>query len=134
VKAANDCDGQGRIHRILSVAAEHLGRNDWALDHAIRAHELFLAVDDPIMAADTLNTVGWCAALLGRYAQARHHCHTAFPVLRRHHPPGAADALDTLGYIAHHTGQHTDALDYFRRAVALYRDLGDVFHVPDTLD
>ena len=72
-------------------------------------------------------------ALLG-YDEARRHCHTAFPVLRLNHPPGAADALDTLGYIAHHTGAHTEALDYLRRALALYRDLGDIYHVPDTLD
>jgi tetratricopeptide (TPR) repeat protein len=131
---AEDVAGQARIHRIVSVMYEHQGDNQLAFAHASRALELFQALDDPVWEADTLNTVGWCAALLGRYGEARRHCHTAFPVLRLYHPPGAADALDTLGYIAHHTGGHTEALDYLRRALALYRDLGDIYHVPDTLD
>ncbi|WP_158263015.1 tetratricopeptide repeat protein [Amycolatopsis sp. CA-128772] len=130
----DDLGSQARILRIASVMYEHQGNNQSALTHATRALELFRAVGDPVWEADTLNTVGWCAALLGRYDEARQHCRTAFAALRVHHPPGAADALDTLGYIAHHTGQHTDALDYFRRALALYRDLGDIYHVPDTLD
>jgi|tagenome__1003787_1003787.scaffolds.fasta_scaffold20965122_2 tetratricopeptide (TPR) repeat protein len=131
---AEDVAGQARIHRIVSVMYEHRGDNQLALVHASRALELFQTLNDRVWEADTLNTVGWCAAILGQYDEARRHCHTAFPVLRLYHPPGAADALDTLGYIAHHTGAHTEALDYLRRALALYRDLGDIYHVPDTLD
>lgn len=131
---ARDLSSQARIHRIISVMFEHLGDNETALVHATRALELFREVGDLVWEADTLNTIGWCMALLGQHDKARQHCHMAFPVLRRHHPPGAADALDTLGYIAYHLGHHTDALDHFRRALALYRHLGDLYHVPDTLD
>jgi tetratricopeptide (TPR) repeat protein len=133
-EAANDLGIQARIHRTMSVMYEHDGNNQLAMEHATRALELFQAVGDRIWVADTLNTVGWCAALLGRYNEALECCHAAFPVLREHHRPGAADVLDTLGYAAHHTGQNTAALNYLRRALALYRDLGDLFHVPDTLD
>jgi len=133
-KRTGNVAGQARIHRVISVMHEQQGDNQLALAHASHALELFQTLDDRVWEADTLNAVGWCAAILGRYGEARRHCHTVFPVLRLYHPPGAADALDTLGYIAHHTGAHAEALDYLRRAVALYRDLGDIYHVPDTLD
>lgn len=129
-----DVGGQARIHRIMSVMYEYGSNCQLALVHAWQALDLFRSVGDVIWEADTLNTVGWCAALLGRYDEARQYCHTAFPVLHQYHPPGAADVLDTLGYIAHRAGQDIEALAYFRRALALYRDLGDIYHVPDTLD
>lgn len=129
-----DLSSQARIHRSVSVMFEHLGDSQTALAHATRALELFQEAADPVWEADTLNTVGWCLALLGQYEKARQHCHVAFPVLRRYHPPGAADVLDTLGYIAYHMGHHADALGYLWQALALYRDLDDLYHVPDTLD
>ncbi len=130
----DDRTAQARIHRIISVMYEHHGDNRMALEHATRSLQLFRAVGDRIWEADTLSTVAWCTALLGRYNEARQHGHTAFPVLHQQHPPGEADTLDTIGYITYHCGHHTDALEYFRRALALYRDLGDVYHAADTLD
>jgi tetratricopeptide (TPR) repeat protein len=44
-----------------------------------------------------------------------------------------ADTLDSLGYIAHHTGQHTPALDYYRQALTLFREYGDTYDEADTL-
>jgi tetratricopeptide (TPR) repeat protein len=129
-----DLRSQAHVHRIVSVVHEHLGDPVSALNHATQALHLFQAVGDDIWEADTLGTLGCCTALLRRYDQAQRYCHAAFPLLREHYPPGIADVLDTLGYIAHHTDQHTDALDYLRRATALYRSLGDLYHLPDVLD
>jgi tetratricopeptide (TPR) repeat protein len=133
-KLVGDLYSRARIHRVISVMWEHLDNNQRALRHAYRALELFRTVGDLVWEADTLGTIGWCEALVGRYRQARQHCEQALPVLDHNHLPGAADTLDTLGYITHHSGQHDDALQYLHRALALYRELGDVFHVPDTLD
>jgi tetratricopeptide (TPR) repeat protein len=129
-----DHDGQARVHRIISVLWEQQENNEQALTHATRALELFRAAGNSIWEADTLVTVAWCEALLGRFDHARLHCQTAYLALRYQHLPGAADALDTLGYITHRTGRHAEALDYFHQALALYRELGDLFHTPDTLN
>lgn len=42
--------------------------------------------------------------------------------------------MDSLGYIAHHTGQQAAALDYYRQAIAVYREHGDTWQVVVTLD
>ena len=42
--------------------------------------------------------------------------------------------MDSLGYLAHHTGQHTQALDYYQQALTLFGDLGNTYDEADTLD
>jgi tetratricopeptide (TPR) repeat protein len=80
-----------------------------------------------------LNTVGWYSARLGDYDTARVHCEAALALHRQHHDSGAAGTLDSLGYIAHQTGQHTQALDYYRQALALRREHGNTYQEADTL-
>jgi tetratricopeptide (TPR) repeat protein len=72
--------------------------------------------------AESLNAVGWYAARLGQFDTAREHCQAALTLHRHHHnPDGEAATLDSLGYIAHHTGDHHQAL-------------GDAYQVAYTLD
>jgi tetratricopeptide (TPR) repeat protein len=47
---------------------------------------------------------------------------------------GEAHTLDSLGYIAHHTDQHTQAVDYYQRALDLFRDIDDDYETADTLE
>jgi tetratricopeptide (TPR) repeat protein len=56
--------------------------------------------------------------------------------LHRHHHNSAGEAgtLDSLGYIAHHTGDHHQSLDYYHSALALFRGIGAAYEVADTLD
>ncbi|WP_312864985.1 tetratricopeptide repeat protein [Saccharothrix tamanrassetensis] len=42
--------------------------------------------------------------------------------------------MDSLGFIAHHSGRPTDAVDYYRRALDLQRRRLDSFEEADTLD
>ena len=42
--------------------------------------------------------------------------------------------MDSLGYLAHHTGHHIQALDYYQQSLILNRDLGDTYFEADTLD
>lgn len=131
---SGDLDSQARNLRLVSIVHERQGHLQVALDRALDALDIFRSTENVVWEADTHNTVGWCYALLRRFHEARRHCLTACPVLLRHHPPGAADVLDTLGLIAHGLGRETEALGYFRHSLALYRDLGDAYHLPDTLE
>jgi tetratricopeptide (TPR) repeat protein len=38
------------------------------------------------------------------------------------------------GYIAHHTGDHRQAITYYQQALALFRDLGNTYEEANTLD
>ncbi len=131
---SGDPASHARTLRLVSIIHERQGRLETALARAVEALDIFRGTGNLVWEADTHNTVGWCYAMLRRFHEGRRHCLTAYPVLLRHHPAGAADVLDTLGYIAHRTGHDTDALGYFRGSLALYRDLGDAYHLPDTLE
>jgi tetratricopeptide (TPR) repeat protein len=56
--------------------------------------------------------------------------------LFRHHGEvrGEADTLDSLGYIAHRTGDHLQALGHYQEALKLCRDANDASHEVNTLD
>ena len=78
--------------------------------------------------------MGWYHAHLGQYEQARRACERALTLACRHDDRAAeAATLDSLGYIAHRTGQHTHALEHHHEVLALLRDLGDAYHEADTL-
>ena len=129
-----DLAGQARCHQVLSVTWEVRGDGRQALDHARRALDLYRAVDLPVLEADALNMVGWCAARLGDFDTALDHCRAALALHRRHaYVEGEAATLDSLGFIAHHTGDHEDALALYGQALGLYRGLGNSWETADTL-
>ena len=90
------------VHRLLRHACAGVRRDAEALGHLHQA--LTLAED----AGDAL-------------AKAHAHCEAALGLCRRHHDrAGESDTLDSLGYIAHHTGMHTTALAHYQQALRLY--------------
>ena len=85
--------------------------------------------------AQALNAFGWYQARLGDYAEARTACEAAFDLHDRHqYQDGQAGTLDSLGYIAYHTHEHEKALEYFGRALAIYRDRGNMYGEAESLD
>ncbi|MEU4805490.1 BTAD domain-containing putative transcriptional regulator [Actinosynnema sp. NPDC023587] len=128
---AGDALAQAHTHRSLAQIAERRGLDRRALDHAGRALDLYRGLGLPALEALALNAVGWYLARLGDYDRARAHCAAA---LDRAGREVDAAALDSLGYIAHHTGDHAAAVEHYRRALDLFREDGDVFSESGTLD
>ena len=63
------------------------------------------------------------------------HCRAAIALQRRHHDTGGeAASVDTLGHIAHHTGDHQLALDHYYEALAVRRSLGQAYQLADNLE
>lgn len=125
---------QARIHVVLTVAWRERGDLQQAVTHATRALDLFRTLEDVVCQAGALNNLGWCQAHLGHYEQARAACERALAVLGQcGHRDDLAPVLDSLGYIAHHTGRHRHALEYYRQALAQYRRVGDAYLEADTL-
>ncbi|HEY3708857.1 MAG TPA: BTAD domain-containing putative transcriptional regulator [Amycolatopsis sp.] len=132
--ADGDVSAQAIIEHDLAQAWELHGNDQRALGHAERALRLFETLDDPVWHAQALNGVGWYRTRLGEHDRARVHCEKALAIYRAQGHIGAADALDSLGHVAHHAGRYADALDYYHEALLLYRDSGNVLMEADTLE
>lgn len=84
--------------------------------------------------AVALNGAGWYAALLGRYDQAEKLLREALDLHETFREPSYhADALSSMGYLAHQRGQHLDALGYYEKALALNREVGSFYAQTETL-
>jgi tetratricopeptide (TPR) repeat protein len=120
-----DLPGQAQAHHMLASLWQVRGDYARALQHSVPALRMFQDIGLPAQEAWARAQVGWENAQLGMYEQARTHCEAALTSARRHRDRELeADALDTLGYVAHHTGDLSRALDHYRRALALLREIG----------
>jgi tetratricopeptide (TPR) repeat protein/transcriptional regulator with XRE-family HTH domain len=127
---------QARVHRSLAWTRARQGEIEPAAGHARQAVRLYelMADPDPMLLASGLNAGGWYEAKLGHYDDARRRCEAALALAREHHHRELeAGTLDSLGYIAHHTGDLPAAVSYFSQAVAAYRQLGTAYGEADTL-
>ncbi|MGW0792670.1 BTAD domain-containing putative transcriptional regulator [Streptomyces sp. NPDC002911] len=124
-----DLHGRARTHRSLAFQANREGAHDEAHEHYRLAHTLYEAAGDRSGRASVLNETGWTHILCGRYDEAVEYCNRA---LALHAEVGAAGgvageaaACDSLGQARHRLGEHSLALGCHRRALSLYRQLGD---------
>jgi len=122
------------IHTGLMQLSASEGCLTDALRHAQRAHDLHRAAGDSLLAARSLNDVGYCHALAGNYRQAIAHCELSLAQLRASGEPGyEAPVWRSLGFIHHQLGSHRRAIDCYERSLELSRTLCDRFSEADTL-
>ncbi|MCH6160816.1 ATP-binding protein [Streptomyces marispadix] len=127
--------GQAHTHRAIAKAWEEQGNYQKALEHAQQALQIYDSLSIEVSGSHALNEVGWYTAKLGHFAQARQYCARALTKCRRSDDrSGEARTLLSLGYIDHHTGDTHTAERHFRRAIALYSNLGDTTAQADALD
>ncbi|MET1073743.1 MAG: tetratricopeptide repeat protein, partial [Umezawaea sp.] len=78
--------------------------------------------------------VGWYSAKVGLLGRAREYGEKALELF---HGLGSvesvASTLDTLGLVAHRTGDHALSLARYRRALELFREVGASTHEADVL-
>jgi DNA-binding SARP family transcriptional activator/Tfp pilus assembly protein PilF len=134
LELAEDLPSQAIIRHNLAQAWEQHGDDREALNHAMEALHRFSELDNPVWQAQALNGVGWYLTRLGEHEQAEPYCEKALLLYQEHNHVGAADVLDSLGHIAHHTGRYATALDRYRQALLLYRESENTYMEADTLD
>lgn len=129
-----DRAGQAHSEHNLACAWEQQGENHRALEHAASALKLYRTLDQPVWLADALNDVGWYSLLVDRHEQARIHMEAALTLFRRHdHRDGEAVAVAHLAHLDHETGRLQAAVANYQRALALSRDLSNIFHEAEIL-
>jgi DNA-binding SARP family transcriptional activator len=124
---AGDLVEQAHCHLTIGQAWGQRGDNHRALHHARQALDRYRASGQSRWEANALNQVGYVLALLGRFDEAREHCLAALDLQE------VGQILDSLGYIDEHSGRLTDAVGWYRRAVTVFGDDGDMYNVASTL-
>jgi DNA-binding SARP family transcriptional activator/Flp pilus assembly protein TadD len=135
-KRSGDIVQAAHTHLVLAYAWERRGNDQQALGHADHALTLFQTLEKtPVWEAQAHNQICLYSARLGRYEQARAHGESSLALFRRHQErDGEADALGTLGRLAHLSGQHDLALSRFEQALGLLRDISHTYGEAETLD
>ncbi|MBE8524826.1 helix-turn-helix domain-containing protein [Amycolatopsis sp. H6(2020)] len=125
---------QGHVHLLLSREWNGWGDSRRGLQHATKALALFHTIGPPLLEASAHITVCWCHLMLEDYDTAATHCRQALHLIENDHPELEGVAHDRLGYIAHHTGHHQQAIEHYQRALTLFRGLGHSYETANTLD
>jgi tetratricopeptide (TPR) repeat protein len=120
-----------KVHINLARVLETEGRHNEALDHDQRSLDLYRAADHLAGQARALNNLAWI------YAQRAngdpgdlHHggtlCRESLNLHERlGNRHGTATAWETLGFVHHQADRHRTAVEFYRRALAIFRDFGD---------
>ena len=126
---SGDAEGQSGVHHEMAILCERQGRMPDALAHVERA----LAISG-YGNANTLNTIGFYRAQLGDFAGALECCERALVLFQDSDAPDNVAAVwDSLGFIRHGLGEYDVAVDCYETALGMYRQIGDLYWVADTL-
>lgn len=121
-----DPNGQAATHMAFGRLLEPQGHQAEALAHARRALELYRVAGNAGGQVHALNGIGWCHAKLGDYAETIEPATEAIRLAGRIEGLETAGIWDTLGYARERLGQHDEALDCYRQALASAGDQRDV--------
>ena len=123
-----DQAGQSHADDYLGITFYKQERYQEALTHMQRAVDLAQAHGSYQRGlAAALNSMGWVHALLGN-AEALIYSQQSLDLFQHLGDPwGEAATLDTIGYAHHHLGHHQQAASYFEQALAIDRELPDLY-------
>jgi tetratricopeptide (TPR) repeat protein len=121
-----------RTHHVLArVWGDGHGDYRRACDHISYVLRHCQTLDNHQSQIDARCDAAWFLAQLGEYEQARAHANVALALYREVGDlRSEACTLDTLGFIAHRTGQNVSAIEYYVRALQLRR--GDKYFEPNS--
>ncbi|MGW7380991.1 BTAD domain-containing putative transcriptional regulator [Streptomyces sp. NPDC054794] len=135
---------RAHAHSGLAKALTTLGRVDEARAHIERSVELFTGSGDLRACAESHHVLCWVAECQGDLESALGAAQRSLAIRRAVHDPEApgsddergsratAGALNALGWIHGLLGQHQEALDHCRQALALHEERGlgyGVWHI-----
>jgi DNA-binding SARP family transcriptional activator len=124
-----DLPGQAYTHHSLGWLWSLRGDNRRALWHAGLALRRYRSIGIPAGETRELTVIGWYLALLGDYRRARIQCAEALESARRHrYVEDEGLVLGIMGYLAHHTGEHSSAVDHLKQAGALLHEVGNTYY------
>jgi tetratricopeptide (TPR) repeat protein len=132
---AGDMRILAQTHRLLAWAwIENDGEYERAIHEGHRALEFYAELDEPTAKARALETVGFCAAKLGRLAEAREFCSQALDLCRTADSLNAkATVLGSLGFIERSSGDLPASLVYAEQSLSLFIDNGNLWQAAEQL-
>jgi tetratricopeptide (TPR) repeat protein len=129
--------GEAAVSTDLCYVHEQRGDFDQALRYAQHALRLYRSHGNRIGEAFALNSVGWCHARQENYPDALTHCEQALELCtqlgRQIHQHAHAQVRHSLGFVYQHLGRSAEAVASYRRALDIFRGLGDRYFTAATL-
>jgi DNA-binding SARP family transcriptional activator/tetratricopeptide (TPR) repeat protein len=129
-----DRNGAGSVHMGLGRLLDEQGRSAEALPHTEKALELYRATGHRAGQVHALSALGWCHARVGGYQEALTSCAEALRVADEVDGVPVTGLWLTLGYTHHRLGEHSRAVDAYRRALAAGRSVRDIIAETEALD
>ncbi|MGW6016132.1 AfsR/SARP family transcriptional regulator [Streptomyces sp. NPDC055210] len=138
-----DRTAQAHVHNGLTLATGNSGRFNEARVHAERAVELFTESGDTRAYADSYYNLAWVGVRQGDPQAALGAVQQSVSLFRAYDDGHGGDgrvqraiatALNALGWCHTLLGQHQQALDHCRQALALQQELGHDAGTADTWD
>jgi DNA-binding SARP family transcriptional activator/Flp pilus assembly protein TadD len=124
----DDHAAQAWTHYYRNLVYAIQGRETDALESARRAHDFFDKLGDQVGRAVTLTELGWHHSRLGNRDLALDYCEPALAMHQRlGNRPYEAHTLSCLAEVLIQRGDLTGAITCFRRALELFRELGDLY-------
>ncbi|ADB31372.1 transcriptional regulator, SARP family [Kribbella flavida DSM 17836] len=128
--AKHDRVAQAWCERMLAFVLAQQDRLKESFEHDLIASNLFKAAGHRTGQALALNSLGLLhASAFGEYEQALQNCREAQRLYQEvGHKLGEAATWDHLGYTYRAQSSHQDAISCYQKALALYRDLNDLYY------
>lgn len=102
-----------------------LSDTSMAIMYARRAMRLFIRLGDPLGQADAHRIYGQAAAMRRAWNQARDYLTESLKLQQKYKSPlGEAETLEAWGQLHEQLEDPAGAMNYFERALTIYRDLG----------
>jgi CheY-like chemotaxis protein len=121
-----DEHGMAVCHNNLGNVYYATERYDEALQHLLRALDLYTETDDERLAASTLNNIGLLYHDVERFDDAQQSLERALSIEERiNDQPGIALSLNNLGMVYDAWDKHREALDHYQRSLRVREEIGD---------
>ncbi|MFC0544820.1 AfsR/SARP family transcriptional regulator [Kutzneria chonburiensis] len=134
-QATSDEDPHERAQAFHTLAFywERNGDDHAAVAAARQGLALFRQVGARASTSKALNAVGYYEARVGDFEQARLHCEQALELSSDLVPEVRYGLYDSLGFIAYSLGDTDAARGYYRQALTLIQEMGNIYEEPNVL-
>ncbi|MCO6007528.1 tetratricopeptide repeat protein [Actinoallomurus purpureus] len=120
-----DRQGEGMSLVNVSFALRGSGRDAEAIDYAERALPVWREINDRRNEVITLNALADASCGLGRLTDELSYYEQALPVAREVDKENEGVSLHGLGTVHQRLGDAAAAIDFFRQAITVRREIGD---------
>jgi CHAT domain-containing protein/Tfp pilus assembly protein PilF len=124
-RAAGDRKQEAFTLKRIGDTYQGFGESDAALNYYNQARVLWRELKDPVHEAETLNEISYVYLNLGKNQIAAEICSRALELATNRNLAATARAVHNLGEVSYGQGRLQESLEFFKKALPLWRESGD---------